>query len=361
MATTATTGTYKISDLQAVNDVSVLEFGESTVAEVLARDLERFNAQVQMMLAQLAQPVTTLAGRIGRYGNSIDTDMVELDELGRPPAKKSKPGVNVGFPLKKYGWAAGFTRDYIATRTPAEVVAMAVAAQKGYRKRIRKEIQRAIYLSANYTFNDRLVDADNIDLPVKRLVNADSAAIPDGPNGETFDGATHTHYNANNGWDNAAVLAAISDLTEHGHTDGVVMAINSADESAVRALADFEPYLDPRLTTNANTNEPRTRLDLSNTGDRAIGLLGQAEVWIKPWVLDNYPFIWAVNDPVKPLKFRQHHEAALRGFRLAFQLDDYPLRADMFEAYMGFGVWGRTNGVVLYTASGTYADPTIAR
>jgi hypothetical protein len=356
---TPTSGTFTISDLQAVNDVSILEFGEETIAEVVQRDLQRFNAQVDAALSLLADPITDKADRLARYGTSVNGDMVELDEMGRPAAKKSKPGVNVGFPLRKYGFAAGFTRDYMLQRTPADVAVVVTTAQKAYWRRIRLEIQRALHLSANYTFVDRFVD--DVSLPVKRLVNADSAEIPDGPNGETFTAASHTHYDANNGWDNTALTTSIANLTEHGHTDNVVMAINKADESAVRALASFEAYLDPRVTHNTAANEAQSRLQMSNTGDRAIGIFGDAEVWVKPWAIDNYAIIFASGDAGKPLKFRQHNAPGMRGLRLAATIDDYPLRADIFEAYLGFGVWTRTNGVIHYAGGASWTDATIAK
>ena len=91
----------------------------------------------------------------------------------------------------------------------------------------------------------------------KRLVNADSQPIPNGPNGEVFDAATHTHYD----WLNstapteAALLAAINDVVEHGHGGQVRLNINQAAETAVRGMASFVASfagsLNPASTTRS--------------------------------------------------------------------------------------------------------------
>lgn len=351
------TGTYTIDDLLAIR-TAALEFGEDTIAEVLQDDLDRFNAQVEDMLAMFAAPVTTLAGRQARYGTSINGDMVEIDEFGNTATTKATSGVTVGFPLKKYGFSAGFTRDYLAQRSVADIATVQVTAEKRYLTRLQREMQRALYIPTNYTFGERFVQ-DAVDLDVYRLLNADSKAIPEGPNGESFDGSSHTHYVANNGWDNTTLTAAVGNLTEHGHTSGVVLIINKADETAVRALAGFTAYADPRINYR-NTDTPGQTLDLSNTGNRAIGIFGDAEVWVKPWGIQGYALITATQEDGKVLKYRQHHVGSMRGLRLAAELDDYPLRAENYEAYMGFGVWTRTNGVIYYAGGGAYAAPTIA-
>lgn len=351
------TGTYTLNQLLSYDDTFAVEFGEDTIAQVINDDLEAFNRRIEEQVMLLAAPVTTIEGRLAKYGTSISGTMTELSEHGRTVTARAKPGVNVGFPMRLYGFAAGFSRMYLLQSTVRDVALRAAKAQSAYNTRIQKEIQRALYLSSNYTFDDRHTP-NPIDLPVKRLVNADGEDIPNGPNGETFDGSTHTHYNANNGWDNDTLKTAIDDLTEHGHTSAVKMFIDKSDESAVKALTDFEAYPDPRMIFR-NTDTPEMTLDLSNTGNRAIGIFGDAEVWVKPWAIADYAFITAIDEEEKPLKFRQHNIAQARGLQLVAEDEDYPLRAENFEAYLGFGVWSRTNGVVYYAGGAAYTDPTI--
>ena len=359
----STTGTYTIGDLLIIGNVNISEFGEDTVAEVLNRDIRLFNSRVVDMMSQLASPITELKDRLARYGTSIDGDMIELDEFGQPPAQKETVGVNVGFPLRKYGFAVGWTRDYMLNRTPADAAIATTNAQKAYLRALHKELRRAVFYSTNFDFIDKFTD--KLSLPVKRFVNADGAAIPEGPNGETFDGSTHTHYlGATAAWSGASdaqrtadVTALIDTVVEHGHVQGVRVYINKAQEVNVRALTGFSAYVDPRIVYRASDTPGRT-LDLTNSGNRAIGIFEEAEVWVKPWIPANYIFCFATGSE-RPLKFRQHHIAGVRGLRVAFEMDDYPLRAELMETYFGFGTWTRTNGACLRTNDTSWADPTI--
>jgi hypothetical protein len=87
--------------------------------------------------------------------------------------------------------------------------------------------------------------------------------------------------------------------------------------------------------------------------------LDGAEVWVKSWAIDNYPFVWDAADPNKPLAYRQRAQTALQGLRIAAENEDYPLYARFIEAEFGFSVWTRTNGAVHKTDNATWADPTI--
>ncbi|HEX8387069.1 MAG TPA: hypothetical protein VF576_12840, partial [Rubricoccaceae bacterium] len=190
----ANVGTYTVDDLIAIDDVTIAEFGEDTVADTIQVDIDNLNRQVQQdMMVDL---VTMTGDRMRRYGASTDGDFVELDELGYPAAQKTGLGQNVGFPLRKFGRAVSWTRDFMHGATPADVALITRQVEKDYLKNLRREIQRAFFGSTNYTFTDRFLAPrqSKLDLPVKRLLNADGAPIPDGPNGEAFSGSTETHY-----------------------------------------------------------------------------------------------------------------------------------------------------------------------
>jgi hypothetical protein len=349
----ANTGLYDISSLLAVRFQSVAEFGMDTIAEVLQRDLAAHNVIVSELVTSLATP-TSDRQRI--YGSSASGDMIEVDEYGRGPTQRQLVGATCGFPLKLYQYALGWTRKWMQVKTPADLAEAVIHAQKSHIIAIRREIKKAVYLSTNYTFNDFLID--KVDLAVKRLVNADSAAIPDGPNGEIFDPATHSHYNGSAALDVAAANALINDVVEHGHGGAVKIAINTANEAAWRALTGFTAYVDPRIIFRA-TDTPGQTLDITRLDNRAIGIFGAAEIWVKPWAIANYAFCWDEAEANKPLVYRQRESGVLQGLRIAAELDTYPLFAQYMEAEYGFGAWTRTNGAVLYHANATYADPTI--
>jgi hypothetical protein len=290
------------------------------------------------------------------YGTSDRGEMTEVDEFGRAPTQKIRGGTTVGFPLRSYQYALGWTRKYLQNATPAELVDQETAAKKAHMIQIARQVKRAIYLSANYTFNDFLVD--KIDLPVKRFVNADSANIPDGPNGEAFTGSSHTHYDAINGITAAALKAAIRDVVEHGHGGKVIVAINIADEDTIRALTGFKDYVDPRTTLNGNAREATTRLDITRLDNRAIGIFDSAEIWVKPWAIANYTFTYDSTTANKPLVLRTRNGTA-PSLEIVAAIDTFPLYAEYMESEFGVGVWTRTNGHVLYFGGGSYTDPTI--
>lgn len=348
-----TTGTLDISTLLATRDQSVAEFGLNNILPIINGELARHNAIVQTMVSDLA---TFTTDRQRKYGISVAGDMYEVDEYGRAPTQVSKPGATVGFPLKMFQYAIGWTRKWFELHTPAD---MAIAVQGGERAHLRmlsREIKRAFLLSSNYTWDDFLVDG--VDLAVKRLVNADSAPIPEGPNGETFTPSTHTHYVGEASLTAAFVTTEINNVLEHGHGNAIKIAISTTDETAFRALTGFVAYVDPRLILQT-TETPAQRLDITRANNRAIGIFGAAEVWVKSWIPASYLFFWDAGSP-KPLVIRQRSGTSMQGLRIAGTLDAFPLYAEYMESEFGVSVSERTNGSVLFTGNATYADPTIA-
>lgn len=350
-----TTGTHDLSTLLAARDQSVADYGLDSILTILQGELARHNAIVNSLVADLA---TFTTDRQRKYGTSISGDMYEVDEYGRAPTQVSKPGATVGFPLKLFQYAIGWTQKWFDTKTPAD---MAIAVQAGERAHLRmlsREIKRAFMLSSNYTWDDFLVDG--VDLAVKRLINADSAVIPEGPNGEVFTAASHTHYVGEASLTAAFVTTEIANVMEHGHGLDMRIYISVTDEAAFRLLAGFVPYVDPRLVFNASATVPTTgkALDITRTNNRAIGIFGGAEVWVKSWMPANYLFFFDAGSE-KPLVIRQRTATSLQGLRIAGTIDAFPLYAQYMEAEFGVAVATRTNGSVLYIANATYADPTI--
>lgn len=347
-------GTFDISSLLAARFQSAAEYGLDTIQRVLEADLAAHNAIVNEMVAEMCEITTD---RQRQYGSSTDGEMVEVDEYGRAPTQRPLVGATVGFPLRQFQFAIGWTEKYLQTATPADLAQSVIGAETAHLRAIQREIKRAIFGSSNYTFNDYLID--KVDLAIKRFVNADGAAIPNGPNGETFDGSSHTHYIANASLTADKLKEIIDHVIEHGHGGSVRVAINKANETAVRALTGFVAYPDPRIIYRA-TDTPAVTLDISRLDNRAIGVFYGAEVWVKPWAIANYAFAWDAASPNKPLAFRQRQQTTLQGLRIAAELSTFPLVARYMEAEFGCGVWTRTNGACLYFANSTWADPTIS-
>jgi len=348
-------GTYTLADLLAARFASANEFGMNTIVEVLTNDLAAHNAIVSEMLTGLAE-FTTDTQSI--YGSGSAGEMIEVDEFGRSETQKIAPGSTVGFPLRLFQYGVGWTAKFMESATPADIAQQQLAAEQAHMKAIRRDIKRALFGATNYTWNDFLIN--NVAIGVKRLLNADSAAIPDAPDGSAFTVSTHSHYNGSAALDVAAVNAGITDLIEHGHGARVMIAIAPADVTAFTALTGFIAAVPQYVQTPAyNVTIPTVRTDLGNQYNRLLGYFGAAEVWVKPWAIANYLFIWDAAAAGKPLKFRQRTATSLQGLRIAAELPTYPLYAKYFEAEYGLGVWTRTNGVAVYFANATFASPTI--
>jgi len=351
------TGTLDISSLYDVQNQQIAQVGEDRIAEILNAELDVHNEIVNDLMSELC---TITTERLYRYGVGDAGEMVEVDEYGRAPTQKPAAGATVGAPLRMFQHAVGWTRKYMQRRTVNDVLQTFAAAQKAHLKRLGREIKNAIFGATNYTFQDFLVD--KVDLNVKRFLNADSSAIPEGPNGEVFDGTTHTHYDAIAALDAPSLKATVRDVVEHGHGEGVRIIISQADESAVRALTGFKEYLDARIIRGggATTDVAQGNLDNSRLDNRAIGIFEGAEVWTKPWGIEDYAFVYAAGDARKPLTMRVSDIAGTTGLRIAADIDTFPLRAQYMEAELGVAVRERTNGAVLYFAGGAYVVPTIS-
>lgn len=347
------TGAHDISTLLAARFASAVEFGLDTIERVLLADIAAHNTIVTEMASEMCE-FTTDRQRL--YGTSVGGDMVEVDEYGLAPTQRALPGATVGFPLRLFQYNVGWTYKWLQNHTPADMATMVLGAQSAHFRKVAVEIKRAIYGSAAYTFNDHLVDG--VALTIRRFLNADSIAIPNGPNGEIFDPTTHTHFDANATLTAATALACINDVIEHGHGGAVKLAISKTDEAAFRLLTGFQAYIDPRMIYRV-TDTPGVSVDISRLDNRAIGIFGGAEVWVKSWAIANYMFAWDAESPMKPLAFRQRAATALQGLQIMAENNDYPLFARVMEAEFGLGVWTRTNGALLYFAGASWTDPTI--
>lgn len=351
-------GTHTVADLQSITTISAFNYGLQAIADVLQRDLAAYNAVVQDAISELA---TSTTEREGIYGASADGEMFEADEFDRGVSVKISSGSNVATPLDKFMRDIGWTADYMLQNTPQQIANAQIAVQGAHRRALQRMLRRAIFSATNITVRDRFV-SPQVNLAVKRFVNADGASIPNGPNGEVFNANTHTHYDFFNGVtpSDAAITALIADVAEHGHTRSLRLNINLALESAMRALPGFVAYQDERLVLATNVNQAAIRLDQTRVDNRAIGLFGLAEVWTRSWVPPGYVFVADFGASEKPLRFREHPVVELRGLRIAATVPDYPLYANVMDAYFGFGVFNRTNGAALYYApsASAYVEPT---
>ena len=359
------TGILSIEKLLEVETQSIHDYGYDRVAEAITTDLEAHNEQMMDMVDLLAAPTTE---NVDTYGGGGGGEMQEVDQEGRAPTQQTEGFSPVAYPLRKFQFNIGWTNNFMRTASPADMARQTQNAQARHRAKVIDQVAKALYGSSNYTFNDFLVN--NLDLSVKRLVNADGEVIPPGTNGESFDSTTHTHYdgidwtNASTSQRNGAVERLVDDVIEHGHGDTPIVVIARGDESKVKDLDDFEPYKPVQIMRGDASDHATGTLRTDNLYDRAIGVLSSngAEVWVKPWAVTNYMLctdIGASSDE-KPLRFRQRDQSSAQGLQLQALIEAYPITAEIMEAEFGFGVHQRTNGAILYLGNSTYQDPSFA-
>lgn len=349
-------GTLNTLDTLAASQQTIAQYGEDKAFAAVDAAVMAHN---EIMVSLIRDFIERTTDRQRRYGGPSTMVMNKIDEFGRSDAQKLAAGVTVGFPLELNDINLQWTRTFFENATGAEIAAQVQGAIDAHHNAVIRDIKLAIFTPTNTNnYIDRRVD--NVALQIKALVNADSAAIPVGPNGESFDGVTHTHYLARAGGSLVAsdVVSLLNTVREHFGTGTQYLYINQAQEATVRGFtANFTAYLDARIIGATNANQAQGRLDPTNMYNRAIGIFDGAEVWVKPWVPANYMFSWVDGAPV-PLVMR---ERRIGSFMLRLMAEDerHPLRARAWEAEYGIGVWTRTNGAVLYTGGTTYTAPVI--
>ena len=363
------TGTLQVSDTLVqrlrteicadVLDQNVLAVGLDRLQAAVQAEVDAHNELVRDMVTALAVRTTLTTSS---YGGQVGGEMIETDEYARVPTQKGFVPSKINFPLRQFQFAVGWTYMYYRVATVRDMLVRLGGAQVAHREKILQQVSRALFGAANYTFRDYTVD--NAELSVKRLVNADGAAIPMGLNASAFDPATHTHYDAldyagaTEAQRETAVNGLVYDVVEHGHAAGNVLYCAMGDEKKVRGLPSFEPYLPASVIRGTAEDRANGVLQTTNPTNRAIGVMTEsgAEVWVKPWIPKNYLFTYAADDPRKPLAERVPEGRG--GLETVAQNAAYPLYADYMMAEFGFGANERTNGAVLYLGGAVYTEPT---
>lgn len=347
-------GTLSTLDTLASSQQSVATFGEDKAWDGVSQLLSAHNAIMEEMLADF---IEVSEDRQRKYGGGSTGYMDEVDQFGRADASKASQGVTVGFPLRKFQETLQWTRDYFEVTTGVEFMGQVDQMLLQDAATVQRQIKRALFNPTNYTYTDRYVD--NVDLAVKALVNADSAEIPSGPNGESFNGASHTHFLYSAAWDLTAFTALVTTVIEHFGAGTPVVEINQAQEAATRLFTGFAPVVDTRVITANTATIARGNLDVVNFNNRLIGILGGAEVWVKSArVPANYQIGWMRGAMQKPLVMRRRN--AVRGaLRLVADNENFPLRAQTREREFGVGVYNRVAAAVSYSNSDSaYTAPT---
>ncbi len=375
-------GTLAVTDALSSllgSQLSVIQYGTAAAYQQIQEENEAYNrvvAEELSLFADMSEDSTRA------YGGAQVIDNEEMGEMDGLDASKIAGAYPISFPLTRHGAKVGYTRDWLATNSADQLAANYLAARTGDQLKIQSKIRRAIYYPISrpvYTsggnpggtvnsaaYVDRLVPP-NVPLPLYPLLNADGKPVPIGPNGETFDPSTHTHYMASDWTDGGStpttrdgdVQAALNNLLEHRVDGDLRLFINRADESKYRALPNFVRAYDASVNVGANLTYATGSLDVRNYNNRRIGTFNGVDVWIKPWTFPNYavPMAMGTESGQRALVWRTRKGGLWSDYNFRFKQDDFPITADGMTRDGDCSVWNRHMAVVLYTGGGTYTAP----
>ncbi len=322
-------------------------------AEALAIHDKAFQEMVEEFATQTDRTELPFAG-------ADDAIIQELDEWGAADASKATSFGNVGFPLRIYGGTIQWTRNYFRTVSAAELASQLDAFATADIKIFQNVLKAVLFKATNTTdYFDRLQTKQTYDL--KALLNADGQAIPPGPSGQTFDGSTHTHYLGKASLTAANGQELLDTVIEHGIDGKLVYYIAKADEATVRGFSGFSPYVDARVTVVGAAQIGNESLDVQNPDNRAIGVFGGAEVWVKPWVPANYQVALDLGGGLRPLGIRTRGKSLTSGegsFQIQAENEIYPLRARNLGREYGVSAYGRHKAAVMKSNNATYSPPS---
>lgn len=351
-------GISTLSDLLAVQlNGSAIEYGLDKLNAEVVKSLDSYNKQLTEMNSKYCE---TVSEQVKVFGTNDTISMVKVDEFGSAPSKMTKGTWEVAFPLEKYSSKIGYTFDWLQLASVDEVNQKLMNLQTSHALETIKDMKKALFtMNSNVVFADKYDNGHEITL--RGFWNGDGSKIPANASGTTFNGATHTHYigSASGTLAGSDIDALIALVTEHDNTQNLMIAVNVADASKLDSFTDFKALSSPFIKNDDGTFETMEYNDFEN---RKIGYwAGYIPVYVKRFVPKNYIICMSLgNGMSKPLGFRQHKVASLRGLRLNSENPNSLLIAKEAIAYQGFGVLNRSAGAVLQLNADSYTAPTIA-
>lgn len=284
----------------------------------------------------------------------------ELDEWGAADASKVATTGQVGFPFRIYGGTLQWTNSFLERAKARELAIQLDGFAAEDLNVLRRNIATALFNPTNNaSYTDRLITKKTYAL--KALLNGDGQAIPISPNGTSFDGSTHTHYHASATLTANYLQGLIDTVVEHGVDGQIVVYISKADEATVRGLSGFKEYLDARVTVVGAAQIGNQKLDVKNPDNRAIGVFGGAEIWVKPWIPANYQTVLDIGGGIKPLAMRTRtgDMSGSASFRWFAEHSHHPLHAEHAGREYGIAAYGRYKAACGRSNNASYAAPTI--
>jgi hypothetical protein len=357
---TSNIGVYSISDLLNHKFTPASEFGFDNIMATIEAQTAYVNAEVTAMLSQFCEQTTKPKAIWGKTSPSMFTEV--NDDLGGASGKQTQPGIEMHVPLRKFVGKTGWTSEFLKRAMVSQVATAFLDIQSGYWKRMLAELQYAFYKVALYTYVDKWGDGTTLSY-VRPFAIADSTAVPDAPDGTSFDSSTHTHYK---GYSSSLTYddidAVITNVAEHGHT-GLGLYVNNSNVATLAALAStkFVPITHAVLVPATSADATLSRDDPANQdrNNRLAGYWDGVPVFTRPWAISDIYACIATGGRVKPLKWRVDVAPGTQGLVRGEQYGMHPLTAQEYSAYYGFAPFERTAAAFLDGGHATnYTQPT---
>lgn len=281
-----------------------------------------------------------------------------LTELGRPlPERYAEAEYTVAWPIQKAGLALGQTYEQRVKMDINRFAGLVDAVGDADLQWMRDHTLAALFYNGTGWFHDDPDDPAG-ELTIFGLANGDTQ--PYFKTGASGYMATDNHYLAQAGDLVSAsdpIPAIKDDLVEHPQNTGDVIIIGSADDRVkYTSLASFYQAADPNLQVGANVTQFVGSPAPSPLGEFIGYHLSGAHIYLWRGMPAGY-MLGMTNAGVKPLRQREHPEAALRGFGAEADREDYPYFETDYVRRAGFGGWNRVGCVVQRFGSATYAVP----
>ena len=321
------------------------------VRQAIDATLAEYNRQHNAILAIFADPTT---GFKRSFKTLQGARLQPLDEFGRARPIQGRGKYDIAFPIRDAGTAWGATHKAKAKMTVEDandITAQAVMADRIW---VRDQLLAALFTDANYDYEDE----EHGTLTVMPLANGDAVTyLKVG----TTNSVTDNHFvgNASAISDAADPFDGIrQDLIEHGENGGEVVTLVASNlVASIKALTAFYEKSDPDIRQGLGTAILTGSLGMQLPGT-VIGK-HSAGVWIAEWptLPDSY-MVSFMTGGQRALAMRQEPEAALQGFYLAGERDDFPYREQQWARHLGFGAQNRVGARVDLIGNGTYSEPT---
>ena len=352
-------GSYRYDDLPNIPVASLVETD-------LYSQIQAYAAAESSALQELISSIADFGTSNGdSFGVVSGGQLQRAGQGARPEATRRGGKFTVYYPIYAYEDRKIYTPEYLEQAKLSDLNADIVDSTIKDVASVYMAVFNAFTQSTNYTFDDDPWPGNRSgQVTIRRLANNDGQSGSVVFNGNQTQLATLNNYIVSGAAAYAlgAFTTARTKLKSTGNGDDIVHVVSSNDGDTLATLlgADFIARADPNLSILPTTQVPILQ------SPKAIGRVrtaGEVQVW--PHWPDGYMFSYDRSKD-RPVRIRQHPDAAKRGFRLVAdetrggERPGRPLVNKYWQRIMGAAVRNRFNGVMTKITTGAWSDPVIA-